>query len=78
MRWIELSLDVPREDEEAFATLLNPIATGGVVIEEGYIAALWEPNDSQPSLLVTVTASILLRAQAPSNGPESRSGLSRR
>ena len=77
MRWIELSLDVLREDEEAFAALLEPVATGGVVVEEGYIAALWEPNDAQPALLVTVKAYLPEDDEAPGKEQAVTVGLRR-
>ncbi len=77
MRWIELSLDVLREDEEAFAALLEPVATGGVVVEEGYIAALWEPNDAQPALLVTVKAYLPEDDEAPAKEQAVTAGLRR-
>jgi len=77
MRWIELSLDVLREDEEAFAALLEPVATGGVVVEEGYIAALWEPNDTQPALLVTVKAYLPEDDEAPGKEQTVTVGLRR-
>jgi len=77
MRWIELSLDVLREDEEAFAALLEPVATGGVVVEEGYIAALWEPNDTQPALLVTVKAYLPEDDEAPGKEQAVTVGLRR-
>jgi ribosomal protein L11 methyltransferase len=75
MRWIELSLDVPREEEEAFAALLNPIA--GRRRHRGLHRRSLGAQRYLPLLLVTVKAYLPEDEEAPGKEEKLSGGLRR-